>query len=104
MTAIQQLLELRTFLSLGLGLVYLGECFQNEDAKGLKALVFSPKAEKNLLPSKKSCNFQYGQKLSPGIQWRKQVNCPEGCSQDSDKGRNAGKDFGKQQLQTGKEK
>lgn len=32
------------------------------------------------------------------------MNCPEGYSQDSDKGRNAGKDLGKQQLEAGKEK
>lgn len=44
--AIQQLQQLRTFLTLGLGLVYLGEYFQNEEAKGLKVLVFSPKAKK----------------------------------------------------------
>lgn len=66
--AVQQLQRLRTFLILGLGLVYLGECFQNAEANQLKILIFSPKAKKNLLQNKKSFYFQYGQKLL-GIQW-----------------------------------
>lgn len=52
----KQLQQARAFLALqcialGLGLVYLGEYFQNEEAEGLKALVVSPKAgqkKKNL--------------------------------------------------------
>lgn len=100
--AIQQLQQLRSFLILGLGLLYLGECFQNEKAKGLKVLVSLPKAKKRNC-TVKVLKFSVWEKAI-GIQWRELVNCPEECSQDSEKGRNAGKDFGKQQLQAGKEK
>lgn len=39
---------------LGLELVYLGECFQNEEAKGMKLPVFSPKAKINFCCKVKS--------------------------------------------------
>lgn len=64
----KQLRQLRAFLALqcivlGLGLVYLGEYFRNEEAKGLKVLVFSPKAGQKklrLLQSKNLVMFSVG--------------------------------------------
>lgn len=92
----KKLQQLRAFLVLhyivsGLELVYLGEYFQNEEAKGLKGWA---KNSSTSASKYKTCHVQSGQKLA-GIQWRALVNYPEGCSQGSDKGEKRRKEFWK---------
>lgn len=84
--------QLRAFLVLqcivlALGLVYLGDYFRNEQAKGLKDLVFSPKAggeKKNYICFKVkilSCSVRAKASGNPV----ERADYPGGCSQGSDK-------------------